>query len=208
MAKLEHEQFDLDDAYGVRTPEDNKELYAKWATTYDDNFLESHGYIYHKGVAQLFARYASEGGPVLDVGCGTGAVGLALAEQGFTEIDGIDISAEMIGIAAQKLQPSGEPLYRKLIQADLTQSVSLQSNSYSGGVVSAGTFTHGHLGPECLDEVLRLAAPGSTAAIGINSAHYISKGFSDYFDSQQAAGRISPVEIVELPIYDAVLGHN
>lgn len=196
--------FNLDDAYSVETPEDNKQLYAKWAQSYDDDFLVSHGYVYNEGVAELFARYASPGGAILDVGCGTGAVGIALATHGLAgALDGVDISPEMLDVAAGKTQPDGSPLYRNLIEADLTQTLAIPSNSYTGGVVSAGAFTHGHLGPECLDELLRVSAPGSSAAIGINSAHYVVHGFSDYFDAKHQSGDISKVEIVELAIYDA-----
>lgn len=194
----------MNDAYSLETPQDNKDLYAKWADSYDDDFIVSHGYVYNQGVAELFARYASPGGSILDVGCGTGAVGVALASQGLAgELDGIDISPEMLAVAGAKTQADGSPLYENLIEADLTKPLDLASNSYTGGVISAGAFTHGHLGPECIDELLRVAAPGSTAAIGINSAHYVVHGFADYLEHKQEAGEISKVEIVELSIYDA-----
>jgi ubiquinone/menaquinone biosynthesis C-methylase UbiE len=196
--------IDLDAAYALVTPEDNRELYARWADSYDDGFLETHGYVYNKGVAELFARYASPGGPILDVGCGTGAVAEALVSQGLgSEIHGIDISPEMLEMASQKRQRDGKPLYSKLIEADLTQTIDLEINHYSGGIISAGAFTHGHLNPSCIDELLRVAAPGSTAAIGVNSAHYVVHGFADYFETKRQANLISKVEIVELAIYDA-----
>ena len=31
----------LDEAYSVKTPEDNKRLYAKWAATYDSSFVDA-----------------------------------------------------------------------------------------------------------------------------------------------------------------------
>lgn len=196
--------FNVDDAYSLETPDDNRDLYAKWASSYDDDFIVSHGYIYNEGVAELFARYASPGGSILDVGCGTGAVGLSLGKQGLAnELDGVDISPEMLDVARNKTLPDGSPVYRNLIVADLTKTLDLASNCYTGGVISAGAFTHGHLGPECIDELLRVSAPGSTAAIGINSAHYVVHGFADYFAAKQAANEISKVEIVELAIYDA-----
>lgn len=204
MGDRSDKRFDLDDAYSVVTPQDNRALYSQWAESYDDDFLLSHGYVYDTGIAELFARYASPGGPILDVGCGTGAVGLALAAQGLgAEIHGVDISTEMLEVAATKIQPDGEPLYQKLIEADLTQELDLPSNFYSGGIISAGSFTHGHLGPECIDELLRVSAPGSTAAIGINSAHYVVHGFAEYFEERHRAGRISEAQIVELAIYNA-----
>lgn len=203
MADNSDGQINLDAAYSLVTPEDNRELYARWAKTYDEEFLETHGYVYNKGVAELFARYVSPGGPILDVGCGTGAVAQALVSQGLgSEIHGIDISVEMLGVAGQKYQNNGEPLYSKLIEADLTQTIDLETNHYSGGIISAGAFTHGHLDPSCIDELLRVAAPGSTAAIGVNSAHYVVHGFADYFEAKREANLISNVEIVELAIYD------
>lgn len=196
--------IDLDDAYSVITPDDSRALYGRWAETYDEGFLATHGYVYNDGVAELFARYGSAGGPVLDVGCGTGAVGISLAKNGLgSEIHGIDISPEMLKVASTKTQGNGSPVYAKLMEADLTKSIDLETDFYSGGVISVGTFTHGHLGPECLDEVLRVGAPGSTAAIGVNSSHYISHGFAEYFDAKHRANLISKVEIVELAIYDA-----
>ena len=34
----------LDEAYSVKTPEDNKRLYAKWAATYDSSFVDAKQY--------------------------------------------------------------------------------------------------------------------------------------------------------------------
>ena len=51
-------------------------------------------------------------GPVLDVGCGTGLVAVALvrdaADDGFDwMIDGVDISPEMLAVSATKIRPDG-----------------------------------------------------------------------------------------------------
>ena len=32
-------EIGLDDAYSLKTPEDNKNLYAKWAATYESDFV-------------------------------------------------------------------------------------------------------------------------------------------------------------------------
>jgi predicted TPR repeat methyltransferase len=58
---------------------------------------------------------------VIDIGCGTGLAGQALTGHGFTIIDGLDYSAEMLKVAA------GHGIYRKLIEADLTKSLDLKS---------------------------------------------------------------------------------
>ena len=37
------EYFDLTDAYSVETPEDNVDLYARWADTYESGFVADEG---------------------------------------------------------------------------------------------------------------------------------------------------------------------
>jgi predicted TPR repeat methyltransferase len=50
---------------------------------------------------------------VLDVGCGTGLAGEALAALGFAVVDGLDISPEMMAVAMAR------GAYRQCLQADL-----------------------------------------------------------------------------------------
>jgi hypothetical protein len=41
-----------------------------------------------------------------------------------------------------------------------------------GGAVSTGTFTIAHVGPEALDEVLRVVRPGGLVGISVNAQHW------------------------------------
>ena len=194
-------EFDLSAAYAVETPEDNRRLYAKWATTYDSGFLETHGYVYHESVVAAFNRRTRPVGPVADVGCGTGVVGIELRKHGCSPIDGIDLSEEMLDVAGTKRTSSGDMVYRNLIAADLTQETGIGSNTYSG-IVSAGTFTHGHLGPEPISELLRMCADGAVLALGVNAQHFTSAGFDVWFQDALDNRRIRNLEIIESPIYD------
>ena len=68
--------FDLTDAYSVETTEDNLDLYARWADTYESSFVADEGYVYHHGVAAAFLEnFISRNEPILDVGCGTVTTG-------------------------------------------------------------------------------------------------------------------------------------
>ncbi len=58
--------------------------------------------------------------------------------------------------------------YSSLIEADVTKKVPIKNNSI-GAVVSAGTFTHGHIGPNAFDELLRITKPGGLFVLSINS---------------------------------------
>ena len=193
----------LDDAYAVDGPEANRELYASWAETYESVFLAENDYVYHHHVAAAF-RDAQDSlgaldGPVLDAGCGTGVVGAELARLGVPLIDGIDISPEMLAKAASKTH-DGSPTYRQLFEADLTGPINLADDAYAG-VVSAGAFTHGHLGPESITELLRVARPGARCSLGINSAHFDEFGFGDWLAQRETGGQISGLDFELRPIY-------
>lgn len=196
------EPFDLDRAYAVVTTDDSRRLYADWAATYDQSFIASHGYVYHQSVVGALLGRATPTGVVADVGCGTGVVGEELARHGIEAIDGLDLSSEMLEVAATKCRENGAAVYRRLISADLTETVDVSDGAY-GAIVSAGTFTHGHLGPEPLGELVRIAEPGAILAIGINADHFDRAGFGRWFDEATTSGLISDLEIVESPVYDA-----
>jgi SAM-dependent methyltransferase len=188
----------LADAYALETPDDNRRLYARWAPTYESEFVVDNRYVIPARVAEVFATVATDfrtGDPILDVGCGTGLVGQSLAEMcpPATVIDGVDISAAMLAAAASKRRANGEPLYRSLTEADLTAAVPIADGTYAG-FVSAGTFTHGHLGPEALCGLIRFGRVGALFAIGINAEHFQARGFALALRAEVAAGTITNVE--------------
>ncbi len=196
--------FGLDEAYAVETVEDNRRLYARWADSYDDTFLTTHGYVYHESVVSVLERRLSACAhdfPVLDVGCGTGVVGIELRRRGYEPVDGIDLSPEMLGVAAAKTTPSGFSVYRHLHAVDLTEPIDLPLHN-AIGLVSAGTFTHGHVGPEPIARLVDLLCAGGHAAIGVNRDVFSSGGFDDMVRSLEAADRITDVELVDVPVYD------
>ena len=66
--------------------------------------------------------------------------------------------------------------YSSLIEADVTSKIPLKDNSL-GAVVSAGTFTHGHVGPNVLDELLRVARPGGLFIFTVHFKLFKKAGF-------------------------------
>lgn len=185
------EDLSVDAAYALETPEDNKRLYASWATTYDAQFAQAKSYIYPQHVARTFLRRGGIG-PVLDAGAGTGLVAEAIQATRDVVLDALDLSAEMLAIARDK------QLYRNLIQADLTQPLDLEPGVY-GAVVSCGTFTHGHVGPEAFDALIRVAAPGALFVLSIKTELYETHGFKTKLDSFSA--EIDAFELEEVRVY-------
>jgi SAM-dependent methyltransferase len=187
------DKLDLKRAYSLKTPQDSVELYRDWAETYDSSFADRMDYLAPGVVADVFAERASEvDGPVLDVGAGTGLGGAALAGHGPWINDGLDISTEMLAVAMKK------GCYRTVIQADLTKAVNIPDATY-GAVISAGTFTHGHVGPAALDELLRVAKPGALFVLGVNAEAFVEYGFDEKF--AELADQLTGFQILERKTY-------
>ena len=189
---MSHKQPDVHAAYALKTPEDSKRLYADWADSYDRSFAEDKKYLMPRHVAALFAHHDGTG-PAFDAGAGTGLVAEAILSHGPCDIDGFDITAEMLEVAKKK------GVYRRTIQGDLTKPLPFADDTYAA-IVSAGTFTHGHVGPEALDELLRIARPGALFILTIKKDHFTDRGFAKKFDS--LSEQISAFETVVLPIYE------
>ena len=168
-------KINLNDAYSLKTPEDSINLYKKWAQTYDKDFALYSNYLSPMQISSFFNKHArNTDTPILDVGAGTGLVGECLYKTGNKKIIGIDISSKMLEQAKLK------KCYFSLMKADVTKTIPLKSNSI-GAVVSAGTFTHGHVGPDSFDELLRIIKPGGLFVLSINSKVFIKNGFKKKF---------------------------
>lgn len=92
----------LDKAYGTKDTAETRQLYDDWAASYEAEIAEN-GYATPGRCASVLARFTDDlNAPILDFGCGTGLSGLALKLAGFTVIDGMDLSPEMLAEARNK----------------------------------------------------------------------------------------------------------
>ena len=183
-------------AYSLGAPDTHIDFYRDFAEFYDSTYAASLGYIYPLGIASVLSGQHRPQGAILDIGCGTGLVATAIRKvDPSAVIDGVDISPDMLGKARSK----GE--YRDLVAADLTADCSHIATDYAA-IVSAGTFTFGHLGPELIPNMVGLCRPGAVAALGVNSVYFVEQGFRDVLDSLETEGRIANVALHEMPIYD------
>ena len=181
----------LEGAYALKSVEDTKRLYADWAETYDTGFAVEMDFVLPQRVAEAFIAAGGEG-PVLDFGCGTGLVGDHLAPAGIHPIDGADLSEEMLAVAGRKGH------YRDLVSGNVLDGYQMAGAPYQG-VVSSGTFTNGHVGPEAIGILLDLAKTGALFALSINGKHFEDAGFA------QALGdlgdRITELSLPEVRYY-------
>jgi SAM-dependent methyltransferase len=181
----------LTNAYAVTSKDEVRSLYENWAESYDADFIEAQGYQMPRVIAEVYAA-AGGAGPVLDVGAGTGRGGEHLAAAGVHDIDGIDLSQDMLRVAA------GTGVYRELICADITQDLG-PIGPYAG-IVSAGTFTFGHVGPEGLPALMQVAKPGCLFVLGVNAAHFAASGFEAALEHM--GGQITGLTMRDVRIYD------
>jgi len=185
----------LKDAYAVETPEDSIEYYKDFSKIYDDIYVEGMSYVYHKYVAKELFKYFKGEGSICDIGCGTGLIGEELLKLNpKLVIDGVDISPDMLVVANTK------SVYRNLYPFDLTQPIDGLPTDYKA-VISSGTFTHGHLGPESLVNLLSLCSAEAVFTIGINGLHFEDKGFNKTLKELEESSKIKILNIVKQDIY-------
>ena len=183
-------------AYDLTDPADGQQLYEEWAETYDATMLDGLRYASPRLLVEAAVRHMPDlSVPVLDLGCGTGLVGVELASYGATTIDGVDLSASMMEVAARR------GVYRAFIEADLTRPLPIASCAY-GAAVCAGTFTSGHVDASCLDEVVRVLATGGVLACTVHHAVWSVNGFDVAFDRLTSIGRLREIERREIGFYD------
>ena len=145
-------------ARSISSVEQAAALYAEWASTYDAEVFGELGFTGSARIAELLVGVLPDPTlPVIDLGCGTGAVGCRLAQLGVTVVDGVDLSPEMLAVAA------GTGAYRRLTVADLNALGAQPYPSYAASV-SAGTFTTGHVGPDVVPRLLDLLRPEGIVA--------------------------------------------
>lgn len=199
--------MDLDKAYSVKTPEDSRRLYAEWASTNNETFIKANDYVYPRTIAQKFDELIprSDIQTVVDIGCGTGAVGSYLANlRPNLNITGVDISREMLAEASKIKRIDGSPVYNDLIEVDLTAE--LPKKSFDA-MISAGTFTHGHLGAETFISLIALVRFNGWLVIGINAEHFLSQGFGSALQNAQDQGLTTHAQFHNVQIYGPKSAH-
>ncbi len=115
---------------------DSRELYASWAATYDKE-VQKNGYVTPKRIANALKDVVTDQSDlILDYGCGTGLSGFALQAVGFENINGLDVSQEMVSLAEEK------SIYKNLKVFDPFTEIPVHPGQYkiitAIGVIGAG----------------------------------------------------------------------
>ncbi|HBM68038.1 MAG TPA: methyltransferase type 11 [Rhodobacteraceae bacterium] len=150
----------LDKIYSADSA-DLRPFYAQWAQSYDQEVGEN-GYVTPLRIAEALARHVKDLSiPILDYGCGTGVSGQAFQEAGFLTIDGVDISAEMLKVAAQK------KIYRRLEVFAPESGPNVKLGAYQI-IAAVGVIGAGAAPLAVLNKILALLAPKGLLVFSFN----------------------------------------
>ena len=169
-------------AYALDNDTDTHRLYTEWATTYDKTMIDGLGYLTPQKTAQLLHDHLGGSAcDILDVGSGTGLAGSALKPLGPYTIDALDYSAAMLEVARHR------GIYHNLIEADLNRPLDLADDAYDA-LICTGTFTHGHVGANCLAELFRILKKGGLFACTVHKDIWEPLGFSEKAAEMEKSG--------------------
>jgi predicted TPR repeat methyltransferase len=125
----------LRNVYNLATQADTDEYYTQWAASYDDE-LTRQGYQTPRRCAEALRRFVGPDAAVLDIGCGTGLSGAALASAGLTDLVGTDVNAQMLDVA----RAAG--IYRRTWVTDIDDPFPFARGAYDAiaavGVIGVG----------------------------------------------------------------------
>lgn len=161
----------LDKVYTATNHEELMDAYKDWASDYDSDTVGRFGYVAHIASGEILdGVLEGREALILDAGCGTGLVGEVLRDLGYSKIDGLDYSREMLDEAR------GKGVYRDLMQADLSKPLEIEDDAYDA-VVCTGTFTYGHVKADAFDELIRITKPGGFICFTVREGAYQDYGY-------------------------------
>ncbi|XP_066302056.1 methyltransferase-like protein 27 [Branchiostoma lanceolatum] len=145
------------------TPEKTAEYYDNWSGHYEEEIMTQLKCTGPRVCAAAVAKAlgGSDRGKVriLDVAAGTGSCGEELVRLGFTDLDGVDGSPDMLKLAERK------QIYNRLI-CDFVgpNPLDIENDTYDA-IACCSAFAPGHLKEECLPELIRVVKPGGYIVI-------------------------------------------
>ena len=176
-----------------------KEFYADWAENYNKDTTGIHYSACQSTYELLTSLPGSEFQTtdlndksirIMDVGCGTGLMGKKLHEHGYTNIDGCDISLEMVQ-EADKLA-----IYTQLTaDIDINQPINPDWKDAYDVSMSIGVFTPGHVEPKALNQMIDMTKPGGLILVSTRLAYYDSTDYQQVSDQLEQENKIKLLKV-------------
>jgi len=167
-------------------PGEVAETYDDWAASYDAD-LTSWDYRAPAVVADTVLARLPDASSVLDVGCGTGLVGRALRDRGFTgTLRGLDISEASLEVARS------DGAYDELGRADLQQPLPVDDGTVDA-VVCVGVMTYLPEVEVVWRELARVS--GGLVVVTQREDLWVDRGCQAVVDRLAAEGRWTPLDV-------------
>jgi SAM-dependent methyltransferase len=174
----------------VFAAQNNTELaagYDEWAASYETDMGDHAGPL---EVVETLTRLVGPDARILDAGCGTGLAGTLLAERGYRDLEGLDLSPGMLREAAAK------GCYQALHEAALGGPLALPTAAFDA-VICVGVFVMGHASASSFDEMLRVTRPGGYLLFTLRPEFYQGTDFKDKMAALTQSGQWTLAETSE-----------
>ncbi len=176
-------------------PEQISSFYDKWASSYDSD-VQLEDYVGPERISRCLERYLDSDearrSPILDVGCGTGRVGLALRRRGFVHIEGVDLCHAMVA----KARETGA--YRVLRSGcDLNEGLREALGRLYHATLACGLFTTGHVQPPTLARLVEVTQPGGLIVVSTRKSYCMNTGFPEICAGLENAGVLSILDRID-----------
>jgi len=185
-------------------PETIIEYYRKWSHSYDEDVIENYYGINY--ICDLLDKHLREQTDftkpalkiIADIGCGTGLLGKPLHALGYTQLDGIDLSPEMIDKAKQT------GYYRSFYTGiNVNEAAPQELQGVYDATICIGTFTPGHVEPEALSQLVSMTRKHGLVVLSTRIPYYKTTNFQQVSDDLVAKGSVRLVErYIDAPYRD------
>lgn len=150
-------------AYQLKDQHDTQAMYGDWADSYNQTMAD-HEYQSPRRIVEALARHCPDRDvAIFDVGCGTGLSGQALAQGGYTTIDGSDVSPEMVAIARGL-----DGIYQTLDVVTLDNPFPFEKGAYRV-ITAMGVIADQHAPPETIGQLLDKLDAGGLLIFSLNN---------------------------------------
>ena len=150
----------LDKVYEIEGSDDVRRFYETWADSYDAEAADN-GYATPARCAKTLSLIAQRDVELLDFGCGTGLSGQAFHDAGFTNMHGMDLSAQMLEQARAK------DIYRTLTVINADDAPPIRRGAYQV-IAAVGVIGAGAAPVEVFDQLFNALGPGGLFVFSYN----------------------------------------
>jgi len=178
-----------------------KEYYDEWAASYDSDLSElkyNFPEIVAKKAASLTTQEQREKWSFLDLGTGTGAIGQAMRNHGFSgHFTALDYSSDMLKKAMER-----ENVFQKGIQHQVTKQSPVPLERGSLDMVVCTGFAPDMIKIECLEDVLKLIRPNGYLLIYVRDTEVMTEYRKDVLKTTEELIQKGTVQSVDRQLFD------